>query len=367
MEAHDQLRMLAKLESQGRSAAASRSRKSHAKPQSSIKDLAQHTAKGESSSRDRLSRSERYKIHTSKMIELGLPQDSTIPMFAHKLSVEEIKKYPEINHWHAHRQALEREEVSHEQLPPQFQSMRGKLEVYNISKKKRTRIERDNPTDRQKKARSDRDNRLAKMNELQLPRDSLMPTFAQRLSLEGIKHHYFIDDWHRHREWIEQGKMKPEELPLHLSNSAGGITFKIQKERKQSILHSPVAQEEEGKKRKTERELKAKALGLRGNSAVPIFAHKLTAEEIKRYKDIDVWHQHRSQMENGQRTVDELPSHFQTHRGNYRFRTAAANEAYARKANLKLEGGKSELVLDNGGESSSIGMFGSLLWKQSSC
>jgi hypothetical protein len=317
----------------------------------------QSKKRGPKSKPNRITPAERYTLKKEKMTVLGLPHDSAVPMFAHKLSAEQIKEHSEINIWHAQREALERGKIRHSELLPQFQGMRGELKLYKGNKRPREEKELQS-IDTRERVKMHRESRQAKMRELKLPRDSGIPTFAQYQSLQKIKDHAFINDWHQHREMIEKGEMKVDDLPLHLSNPLDGIKFKIKKKKNRPIVYdSKVTGVSREAARRQERHFKARQLGLNVNSALPVFAQRLTAEEIKYHKEIDNWHHHRSQMESGKLTEEELPAQFQTHRGEkgFKFRDKGARKAFTDDSRSKSKEKINQQTKDNQGTASHTG------------
>jgi hypothetical protein len=288
-----------------------------------------------------MSPAERYQIHLSKTAALGLQSTSGLPMFSHKLTADGISNHPEINNWHAHRIALEKGEIQFKDLPPHFQSTGKAMKllppITNRKGRKRTRQEGDDEIRIAKlnqQARKYKDTRLAKSTELGLHRDSLLPTFAQGIKPEEIKNHIFFNEWNQNRELVEKGLLRPDDIPLHLSNPSGRLKFisiKEKRGRKQLDRYAKLTKAERRRIQHSERRAKAIVLGLHQNSATPIFAQKITVEELKRHKDIDSWHHYRSQMQMGKITEQDLPAQFQTYRVNkgFRFQSAAATKKTA--------------------------------------
>jgi hypothetical protein len=158
------------------------------------------------------------------------------------------------------------------------------------------------------------------LNELKLNRDSNIPTFAQRLSLQELKDHPFMTEWHRNREMIEQGIIKEDNLPLHLSNASGDLMFnKIKSKKKNNkSLELQMAKEQRDRIISQKRSDKLQELNLHRSSATPIFAQRLSLEEIKSHKDTNDWHEYRRLWENEEITEKQLPLQFQPRKGKLR-------------------------------------------------
>jgi hypothetical protein len=79
------------------------------------------------------------------------------------------------------------------------------------------------------------------------------------------------------------------------------------------------------------RKQKVEELGLHVTSPLPMFSYKLTPKEIKEHPQIDSWHMHRQAMENEILEQHQLPPHFQSVRGEYRFKTKKAESIFTRE------------------------------------
>jgi hypothetical protein len=286
-----------------------------------------------------LTPSQRNQLQVLKAKELGLHQDSGLPMFSHKLTVEGTKDHPEIDIWHKHREALQRNEIKHDDLPPHFRSLRGdfKFDTNQKEKQKKKREGEQKKEDRyelQNKRTKHSDTRRAKLNELRLDRNSGIPTFAQNKSLQQIKDHLFINEWHYYRDMMEKGLIKQKDLPLHLSNPLLELILKTGKKKGPAVKYGNMTKKERIRIQKMERYAKVMELGLHRNSAMPIWAQRLTAEEIRHHKEIHNWHYQRQKVERGEKTVDDLPAHFQSHRGKLLLRGTGSKKTTAVKTRV---------------------------------
>jgi hypothetical protein len=99
-----------------------------------------HSSEDDYHKKTSLPNAEKFTIRKAKTRLLGLQTMSAMPMFTHKLCVDKIKTHPEFDKWHSYRQALQEGGIQHHQLPPQFQSLRGKYQISasNGNKRKRT-------------------------------------------------------------------------------------------------------------------------------------------------------------------------------------------------------------------------------------
>jgi hypothetical protein len=255
--------------------------------------------------------SDRFQMRKAKAKVLLIHANSAVPMFTQGLSADQVKSHPELENWHIHREALRRGDIQQEYLPPLFQPLKGR---YRFVPKEDAGGGKRSRTEEQERNKVYTDTRRAKLAELGLHRDSPAPTFVHQLNLEQIKEHPFIDEWHQYRSMIEKGQFEPENLPLHLSNISGELLFNTPKEKSKK---SPVklTREERIKINKANGFARTKALKLHRNSAIPIFAQKLGAEEIKNHEDIHDWHHHRRLLEEGHITQQDMPLSYQPPRG----------------------------------------------------
>jgi hypothetical protein len=154
-----------------------------------------------------------------------------------------------------------------------------------------------------------------------LKRNSGLPHFALGLGLEELKEELKEDvdfvRWHKYRERVEQGRLKQEHLPEHFKSKIPG----------KLVFHDPNAttktsneQDEKSKSEKHEqykvqRFARLKQLHLPSISPTPIFAQKLSAEQLKTHEEIGEWHRLRDLLEKKMITEKDLPEHFKPSRG----------------------------------------------------
>jgi hypothetical protein len=265
------------------------------------------------------------RLRKEKLRELGLHIHSALPMFSHKLTAEEIKEYSEIDSWHAHRQAMQDGKMEQEQLPPHFLSIRG--DFHFMKRKKRDAAqEGEARTLDQSKAKEETPTN-AKTRQLKLTRLSAIPLFAHRLTADEIANHPNLDSWHEYREMIERGLMKQEDLPsLFQSRIPGKLIFRTSSATRKRPGPMLFANDEQKKKeslalKKSHRMAKIKALQLHRDSAIPIFAQRLKAEQIHHDDNIQEWHHHRRLMEEKVITEKDLPEQFKANQGSVRVNT----------------------------------------------
>jgi hypothetical protein len=258
---------------------------------------------------------ESRKLRKGKALELGLKASSPLPMFAHRLSIEEIKEHPQISSWNMHRQVMEYEILDQQHLPIQFQSIKGEYHFQGEKKRAGPKTEED-IVKRVKDNRSE-NARYHKIKELKLGRGSAVPLFAQRVNIEELNSGQ-IDEWHQYREKVEKGLMQQEDLPVHLrSRNPGKLIFQDPETARRPPDERQKQIEKVAYQNWTRKE-KLKQLQLPKISAMPIFAHGLEIEDINRYEDIDNWHRHRRMMEEGKMTEKDLPEHFKPFRSTLR-------------------------------------------------
>jgi hypothetical protein len=278
----------------------------------------------------------------SKTEVLRLHPESALPMFAHNLSAEEIRSHPQINSWHMHRQAMENQILDRLQLPPHFQSSRGQFR--SLNKKRGNPVQTGEKTIRatkkvasqQTKQKERKENTsYAKMRILKLGRKSAIPAFAHKLSNKEVEDHKDISTWHEYREMVESGTMRQQELPLQFQSKVPGELFfrspeALLKETEPTSdsLESGQKLPVKGKRVRSEKDLqqdnerkaKLRALQLSLKSAIPIFAQKLSAQEVQRSDQIQEWHRYRRMIEKGDMSEKDLPDHFKGRMGTLRFR-----------------------------------------------
>lgn len=68
-------------------------------------------------------------------------------------------------------------------------------------------------------------NRREKLAELGLHDSSALPTFASRISLDELKSHGELDQWHSYRQLLEAGRITNEELPTRFKTYTGTYRF----------------------------------------------------------------------------------------------------------------------------------------------
>jgi hypothetical protein len=253
---------------------------------------------------------------------LGLKGRTAFPMFSHRLSAKEIKEHPQFDKWHMHRQAMQNEILEQWQLPPHFQSMKGR---YVFPTKKKVSIPKQGETAKEQRDRQDRKNtsersRHAKLRDLKLHRSSAVPSFARTLSVGSLKDSSHINDWHKHREMMETGTMEQKDLPLKFKSRIPGKLILRDIDMKEKPIDEKETKKQIKSLQKQERSAKLKELYLHRNSATPIFAQNMKAEDIKHYDEIDNWHHHRDALQRGSIKESDLPDHFKPNRGALKFR-----------------------------------------------
>jgi hypothetical protein len=245
-------------------------------------------------------------------------------MFAHKLTVEGIKLHPQIDSWNMHRQAMENGILEQYQLPPQFQSIKGVFQLLSErDKKKRFKQE----TEEQKEIRNKKSalelTRCRKIRALGLVKGSATPSFAHRLKVEDVDKSEHIKSWHDHRVKIENGLMRQEHLPEEFqSKPPGKLVFRMPEHQKAAIVQDSMRDSLLAERKQLqirERQEKLKQLHLPRDSAMPMFAKTISADEIRNYDDIESWHFYRALLEEGKITENDLPDHFKPNSGTLKF------------------------------------------------
>jgi hypothetical protein len=113
---------------------------------------------------------EARQLRRSKAEVLGLRLNSALPKFSHKMSVKEIREYPQLDNWHMYRQAMENKIMEQHELPPHFQSKKANFLLHSDKTRK---IETQSEKEKEKrKSRSSREvirfRKLASRTEAQL-------------------------------------------------------------------------------------------------------------------------------------------------------------------------------------------------------
>lgn len=248
---------------------------------------------------------------------LGLHWDSPLPAFTYKLkSIEDVQNHSQLQEWHAHRQDMVEGRLVQSQLPSQFQSIRGKYKFPKI---------KEEAQEGGKSKRQRKDQRGPKAKELGLDRKSAVPKFALHLTPIETRKHPQLGNWHRYREMVEHGIIGQEDLPDQFkSRIPGSLHFRIPKKRGPAPPKDGLTLKERHNLQSRFRRAKLKTLELEPGSAIPIFAERLTVEELKgRSKDLDSWHHYRALLVNGHITVNDLPEQFKANKGILTFRPSS--------------------------------------------
>jgi hypothetical protein len=293
------------------------------------KKRTQHASDESTTKQGRISHDEHNNRRREKLKELKLQVQSPLPMFAHKLTLTQLKKHPELDNWHMHRQAMENDILEQWQLPNHFQSIQGEFrfpkKVKSTSRlTNRSASEEAEARDRQKQFKTVQQ----RLQVLKLASNSAIPIFAQTLSIDELMNHKLIHEWHEYREKIEKGEISQKDLPVQFkSKGSGKLVFKgisgTRKMQEAVSVSNDVEADLKGRRlyQQQERRAKMKILHLKKGSALPIFAHLSTADAIQSHQEYNDWHRYRQLLAAGEITIHDLPEHFKPTQGSLRFLT----------------------------------------------
>jgi hypothetical protein len=160
---------------------------------------------------------------------LGLHKDSPIPRFASQLPFQQLKQHPEMRNWHHHREMLLKGHISKEELPDHLKPLEDKRDFRIIATEKKKgrsgRLGNEKVYKTSIQERNYYQNRREILAQLGLHDSSALPTFASRISLDELKSHGELDQWHSYRQLLEAGRITNDELPTRFKTYTGTYRF----------------------------------------------------------------------------------------------------------------------------------------------
>lgn len=187
--------------------------------------------------------------------QLGLNRDSKLPNFAKDLTLEQLQNYPDLLGWEHYRSLLQKGIYEMDDVPFKYQPQReGSFkfadDILSTSGIKQSRSSvRD---------RLSSQVRRAKLKFLGLHGGSACPAFAFGLSIEDVKKHKDLPEWHRYLELLQNEKISYDDLPVHFQTLKGALRFKTtaaeERERLKRKMSNSMREESMSKKTKSSHE-----------------------------------------------------------------------------------------------------------------